>query len=359
MLLIKLRIGACIFFILLITGGVLRAQTAPKYSNEFMNIGVGARAFGMANAQTATVDDVTAGYWNPAALLQIKNKYQVALMHSEYFSGIAQYDFAAFATPVDSLSHIGVTLIRFGVDNIPDTRFLYDADGNINYGNVRFFNAADYAFLFSYARKAKFLKGLQWGANFKLIYRNVGQFANAWGFGLDAGLLYKKGNWSFGLTARDITGTFNAWTHNNSLIYDIYAQTGNEIPKNSIEVTLPKFFLGVGKYFLVAKKFGLLCALDLLVTTDGNRNTLINSSAISIDPNLGLEFNYAQLVYLRAGVNNFQQIKNFDGSTFMDSQFNFGLGFRISRFMIDYALTDVGNTGEALYSNVFSIKAGF
>ena len=64
--------------------------TAPKYSNEFLNIGVGARALGMSNVQTASVNDVTSAYWNPAGLLNMKSKYEVALMHSEYFAGIAR-----------------------------------------------------------------------------------------------------------------------------------------------------------------------------------------------------------------------------------------------------------------------------
>ena len=40
-----------------------------KYSNEFLNIGVGGRALGMGNTQVSIVQDATAGYWNPAGLL--------------------------------------------------------------------------------------------------------------------------------------------------------------------------------------------------------------------------------------------------------------------------------------------------
>ena len=46
---------------------------APKYSNEFLNIGVGARALGMGNANVASVEGVNSGYWNPAGLLKQKN----------------------------------------------------------------------------------------------------------------------------------------------------------------------------------------------------------------------------------------------------------------------------------------------
>jgi len=41
----------------------LNAQ-APKFSNDFLNIGVGARGMGMSGAVTASTKDVTAAYWN-------------------------------------------------------------------------------------------------------------------------------------------------------------------------------------------------------------------------------------------------------------------------------------------------------
>ena len=44
-----------------------------KYSNEFLNIGAGARGLAMGGAQVASVKDGTAGYWNPAGLADVKN----------------------------------------------------------------------------------------------------------------------------------------------------------------------------------------------------------------------------------------------------------------------------------------------
>ena len=43
-----------------------------KYSNEFLNIGAGARGLAMGSAQVASVEDGTAGYWNPAGLAGVK-----------------------------------------------------------------------------------------------------------------------------------------------------------------------------------------------------------------------------------------------------------------------------------------------
>lgn len=155
-----------------------------KYSNEFLSIGVDARALGMSNAVVASVQDVTAGYWNPAGLVHLRERWEIGLMHAEYFAGIANYDYLAGATPVDDQSTFGASLIRFGVDDILDTSELIDQDGNIDYDRINLFSAADYALLLSYARNTN-IEGLSLGGNVKLIYRGIGDFADAFGFGFD------------------------------------------------------------------------------------------------------------------------------------------------------------------------------
>src|SRR4051794_2371080 len=95
-------------------------QTLRKYSNEFMNIGVDAAALGMSSAVTSHTADVNSGYWNPAGLLNLEDN-QLALMHSSYFANIANYDYAAFAMPLDDRSAMGISLIRFAVDDILNT----------------------------------------------------------------------------------------------------------------------------------------------------------------------------------------------------------------------------------------------
>lgn len=128
---------------------------APKYSNEFMNIGIGARALGMSNAVVTSTNDATSGYWNPGHLTEIDNDLQISLMHSEYFAGIAKFDFGSVAKTIDEKSGFGVSFIRFGVDNIPNTTELIDAQGNVNYDRISYFSAADMAFLLSYGEKSK------------------------------------------------------------------------------------------------------------------------------------------------------------------------------------------------------------
>ncbi|WP_242928524.1 PorV/PorQ family protein [Pontibacter vulgaris] len=325
--------------------------TAPKYSNEFLNIGVGARALGMANVQAAIASDATAGYWNPAGLLRLKYKYNVELMHSELFAGIAKNDFGSFAMPLDSNSALAVSVIRLGVDDIADTRRLQNEFGYIQYDSIKFFSVADYAVLLSYARRSNLIEGLQLGANAKIIYRNVGDFANAWGFGIDAGAQLQQGNWQFGIMAKDITTTFTSWTHNVEALEEAYRQTGNDLPESTTELTLPRVVLGVGKTFVITDKFSALVATDLDFTFDGKRNVLISSDVLSLDPHLGLELAYNNSVYVRGGLNNYQQTKNFDGSNNNRMQPNFGVGVKTSGLNLDLALSRVnGKESNAVSS---------
>ncbi|MEM1408486.1 MAG: hypothetical protein AAGG59_17010, partial [Bacteroidota bacterium] len=150
-----------------------------------------------------------------------------------------------------------------------------------------------------------------------------------------------------------------AWNHNADQIVDIFTQTNNEIPDNSVEVTLPKAVVGIARYFQVHKNFGALLALDFVTTFDGERNVLWKSKFASVDPAFGLETDYKNTVFLRFGIGDIQEVKDFDNSTYRTYQPNFGLGFRIKSVTIDYALTDIGDQSESLYSNVFSLKGGF
>lgn len=335
-------------------------DNTPKYSNEFLSIGVGANALGLSNSVVAGVDDVTAGYWNPAGLTEIGDFLQVGAMHAEYFAGIAKYDYIGIAKPIDDKSAAGFTFIRFGVDDIPNTTQLIDKDGNINYDNITTFSAGDYAFLFSYARKLP-VDGLSLGGNFKIIYRQVGDFARSWGFGLDAGLKYKLGEkWKFGLLARDVSTTFNAWSFSlDDQMKETFVLTGNEIPENGLEITLPKIILGAQFKTNLVKEFYLKSEIDMAFNTDGRRNVLIRTNPVSIDPYMGLEIGYGKWVALRFGAGNMQWIKNPDLTESLTFQPNIGIGVGFKGISIDYAFTDIGDASVALYSHVFSLRFKF
>ncbi|MGY2132034.1 putative type IX sorting system protein PorV2 [Hymenobacter sp. HD11105] len=335
-------------------------DATPKYSNEFLNIGVGGRALGMGNTQVSIVQDATAGYWNPAGLLDLKTKYDGVLMHSELFSGIVKNDYAAFAMPLDESSAIGASLIRLGVDDIADTRDLVNEYGYIQYDRIRYFSVADYALLLSYARRIGAVEGLKLGVNAKIIYRNVGEFANAYGFGVDAGLQYEHKGWRLGLMARDITTTFNVWSINADK-FKGSATTIDDIPSNSSEVTLPRLVLGVSRAIELPGQFTALVATDLEMTTDGQRNTPISTGLISIDPHAGLEIGYNNIVFLRGGVSNFQKIQAFSGKEEWKAQPSLGVGVATSGLRLDLALSRlaVEKLGQRTQTNSIIVSLGY
>ncbi|QIX60330.1 conjugal transfer protein TraF [Hymenobacter lutimineralis] len=343
-----------------LTSAALAQSTdnTPKYANEFLNIGVGGRALGMGNTQVSLAQDATAGYWNPAGLLNQKAKYDAVLMHSELFSGIVKNDYAAFAMPLDEKSAIGASIIRLGVDDIADTRALVNEYGQIDYSRISYFSVADYALLLSYARKLG-PEGLTLGGSGKIVYRNVGSFATAWGFGFDAGAQYQRGNWRLGLMARDITTTITAWSINS----DKFRESTNDtlsIPKSSSEITLPRFVLGAAYNVKLPGQFTALVATDLEMTTDGQRNTAVSTSFVSIDPKLGLEIGYNNVAFLRAGVSNFQKI---EGTTSTKeswrAQPSLGVGFTASGLRLDVALSRLAVEQAKTNSIIVSLGYGF
>ena len=355
----KLRLNSYITSIFLIVTVTLFGQTTRKYSNEFMNIGVDAAALGMSSAVTSHTADVNSGYWNPAGLVNLEDN-QLSLMHSSYFANIANYDYVAFAKPIDDRSTMGISLIRFAVDDILDTTQLIDDQGNINYDRISLFSTADYGLTFSYARKLP-VEGLNYGVNAKVIRRIIGDFASSWGFGLDVGIQFEsENNWKFGVMARDITTTFNAWNINE----DAFAKIQNavegqnqELPETT-EITIPKLQIGISKMMTFSYDYSFLAALNVNIRFEEN-NDIFSSSFASINPALGFEFGYIDMIYLRTGVGNFQNELQIDNTDQLSFQPSFGVGFKYNGIQVDYAFTDIGDQSVALYSNVFSLKLDF
>jgi hypothetical protein len=347
-----------IFIYLFVLPLLLNAQTFRNYSNEFLNIGVDAAALGMSKTVVATTNNVNAIYWNPAGLVGIED-YQGSLMHASYFAGIANYNHAAFAMPIDAKSALGISIIRFGVDDILNTTELIDSQGNIDFNRISLFSSADYAFNFAYARNLLF-KDVNFGVNAKIVRRIIGDFASSWGFGFDAGIQFERNNWKFGIMARDITTTFNSWAINEeefNKIKDAIPGQNQELPE-STEITKPKIQLGIAKEFRIGRFFNLQTEVDLNIRFE-QTNDIFSSNVGSIDPAIGFQLDYDKLVYLRLGVGNFQYITEFNNSKSLSLQPNFGVGFTYQGIQIDYALTNIGSVGNALFSNIFSITIDY
>ncbi len=350
-------------WLVLFAGAISTQAQVNKYANAFLDIGVGARGIALSQATVASADDATAAFWNPAGLTDMRRDIQLGLMHNEHFAGIVKFDYGTVAVKFSEKDAGAFTFIRSGVDDIPNTLELLDANGNVDYDRVQSFSAADYAFMLSYARKIDKIKGLSVGGNAKVIYRHIGEFGQGWGFGIDLSARYVRNKWKIGAMFRDASSTITQFSYNTETFRVIFAQTGNEVISSSTEIAVPRLMLAGARRFDLPWNLSVQPELQMVMTTDGRRNVLVGTDVLSVDPSFGLEFGYKDLLFLRGGVGRFQYLKEvtagggYDGKalTLLPTA---GIGFRIKAFTVDYALANFGNSFMGL-SHVFSLRLDF
>ena len=349
-----------IFFTAFILSGIFsEAQIIRKYSNEFLNIGAGARGLAMGGAVISNQEDVYSPMWNPAGLIGIDRDWQGAAMHAEYFESIAKYDYLAYAKPLDNKGGVfAISVVRLGVDNILNTTQMIDAEGNIDYDKITSFSQSDYAGLVSYAFRPGGNHRLSVGVNAKLVYRNVGKFANGFGFGFDLGMLYNSDTgWKYGAMLRDATTTVNFWTVNQKeLSAVVNGEEFNPAPKDRMELTMPKLNLGMSRNFEINRDLELLPEAGLNIDF-AKTAALISTDFASITPYAGAELKFQDMIFMRVGLNRFQTVTDIENlKRKLSFQPSAGIGIKYQGLTLDYAITNSGVGGSNFYSNFFSLK---
>jgi len=303
-------------FLLSVTS--INAQTEfGKYAGEFMAIGIGGRPLGMGGAFTGVADDVTSGYYNPAGLANL-NYPQLALMHSEQFGELVNYDYASVGIPFQEDLSFGVSVMRLAVDGIPDTREalidgqtgtqIYDINNiyaRLNYDLITEFSNQDWAIYLTFAKRHS--KSFYWGTNIKIIRRDIAEFG-ATGIGFDLGAMYSPmDNLYIGANIQDVTTTLVAW---NTGLNELISPT-----------------LKIGSSYKIVEILGgyIMPALDFDIRFENRQfASNFNIGAVSFDMHAGLEWNIENLVYIRGGYNDVKQ-------------FTVGAGVKLPKLNIDYS----------------------
>ncbi|MEX2477061.1 MAG: PorV/PorQ family protein [Gracilimonas sp.] len=326
------------------------AQSAQAtYGNDFLSTGSGARALGMGSAQVALTNDVTSAFWNVAGLAEVQTP-QIMYMHSERFSGIVGYDYGAAALPLrfqDGV--ISISFFRQGVDNIANTLNAWDRERDQPRENaqdyITRFSAADMAVFFSYATQQT--EQLSYGASAKIIHHKLGPFAHAWGYSLDVGAKYKTDFANFGVAVHDITTMQKMWDVDQSAFGDYEAQfdsLGATLPTGQNEYVLPSVKLGASKLFSIGENFLISTAADVDFLFENRRAYYINIGRVSIEPHVGGEVSFKDVIALRAGVTDFITDPV---SGFMISP-TLGMGLKLSSFILDYGFASFAGASSDL-----------
>lgn len=306
-----------LLFFLLTSIAIYSQTVIGKYGGEFLSIGVGARALALGGSQVAIVNDVTSGYWNPAGLALI-NYPQISLMHEEHFGSLVNYNYGAVAVPYGKDMSFGLSIIRLSIDGIPDTRnAIYDVNGDgildihddkPDYSKITEFNNTDWAFYLTFAKRAS--ENFSWGANVKIIKRNIAEFSAA-GIGFDIGAQYKPyENLFLGLNFQDITTTLVAW------------DTGRN------ELITPTVKVGTA-YLLNILGGTIIPVLDLDLRFENRKSASnFNIGPVSFDFHSGIEYNYKNIFSVRAGYSDVKQ-------------FTIGAGINLPKLTIDYSFARI------------------
>lgn len=142
--------------------------------------GPSARALGMAGALSGMADDVSAGYFNPAGLVQL-NTQEISFMHSIVFAGFGtSADVLMYGRPATATSGFGITVFHLytpGIDYSDRTR----PRTGYTYTN------RETAGLITYSTR---LIGPVWiGTNAKVFHHQIFRYGSM-GFGADFGLFF-------------------------------------------------------------------------------------------------------------------------------------------------------------------------
>lgn len=322
----KIFFSFALLFLIFLSSLQLSAQgSGNKYAGEFLAIGVGGRPLGMGGAYVALVNDVTAGYWNPARLSTV-NYPQVTLMHDERFGNLVNYDFGAVGIPFGKDASLGLSLIRMGIDDIPDTRnALIDYNGNgildpedrLDPDKITKFNTTDYAVFLTYAKKHN--EKLSYGANLKILRRNIAE-ESAWGLGFDIGLAYSiSDRFLLGANLQDITTTYLSWSTGKKELISPTAKIGTAYSFDFLSGTFTP-------------------AIDFDIRFENRRAASnFNVGPVSFDFHGGLEYTFKNLFSIRGGYNDIGNL-------------TLGAGIKLPKLNIDYSFAkfdgdeQLGNT---------------
>lgn len=332
---ISLRKISSIFCFLFLLSSINAQVVFGKYAGEFLTLGAGSRTSALGNSAVAIVNDVTAGYFNPSALSQIKN-VQISLMHEGHFGNLANYNYAAFALPYNESMTYAISFVRLAIDGIPDTRkALYDRNGDgkvdlgtdgLDYTQIKEFSNADWGIYLSFAKKID--EQFSWGGNVKIIRRDIAEYS-AMGIGFDISALYKYNDrLTLGANLQDFTTSLVSWS------------TGRN------ELISPTLKIG-GAYKIDFLGGVLLPVLDCDIRFENRKSSsMANLGPVSFDFHSGLEFSYRDIFAVRGGYNDVKQI-------------TFGAGINLSGFVVDYSFAKFSNSSETSFDDTHRISLLF
>lgn len=297
----------------------------------FLEIGIGARAMAMGGAYVSITNDATALFWNPAGIVQIA-AFDLELMHSNWLAS-TNFDYVGLVASVESInSAVGVSITSLDYGEQP-VRTVERPEGT---GEI--YAARDVCLSLSLA--TMLTQNFSVGLSLKYVSQKIWEeYGSA--MAADIGILYQTpvDGLRFGASISNF-GTelqFNGRQMVTIVDPDPTVENFDRVPVEYKTSAYPlPLMLRVGfSYTKPLGKFGqIIIAADMNHPSNSTENI-----------NLGFEYLFADMFYLRVGYANLFEKNSVNGLTAgagLDYRFSGKFGFRI-----DYAWSDWGMLNSA------------
>ena len=300
-------------------------------SAQFLKIGVGPRAIGMGGAFTASANDISSIYWNPAGLARIHGS-EAYFNHVDWILDV-KMQHAGYAMDAGDLGTIGAFISVLSMDEMP-VRTLQRPEGT---GEL--FSAGAMTIGVSYARNlteefsigfnAKYIREHIWNESANTFAIDVGTqyvipFLNEFRLGASISNFGPK----MRMDGRDIIQTTTVGSGEGNLI-----NTTIQLD----EFDLPLLFrIGVAVDAIKTAESRLTIAADAIHPND-------NSEYV----NTGIEYTWNETFFLRGGFKSLFEAEGEQGFTI-----GAGINYRLLdaiKVKIDYAYQDFGRLKNVQY----------
>lgn len=289
----------------------LMILTLPVFAGDINNsaaayirMGIGARIIAMGEAGTATANDVTAAYWNPAGLTDLKD-IEFSTNYALNMGFDRTYQNAALAKRF-GFGVLAFNWVNAGVSDIDG----YDASAN----PTGIFSDAEHNLAVSYANK---MKRLSYGVTPKLYLSSIDGETKS-GFGLDLGAKYDISQYfEAGLMIRDLAGSLAE----DRIPYQVQA--------------------GVTAYPLM----GVTVAADLHYEQSENPYLIFGAeywTTVGRDPEADSKLSVINVSEKSTWADIFSHFQTGLRVGFNQNRFSAGAGIKFRNFQIDYAYR-IGN----------------
>lgn len=294
---------------------------------QFLKIGAGARAIGMAGAFSAMENDIYSIYWNPAGASRIYGTGAVAFNHANWLADMS-FDFAALAINIGDLGTLGFSFTSFRVPE-EKVRTFENPDGD-----GRVWDASSLALGLTYARNltdnfsigftAKYIREAIWDMSANTFAIDVGTLYTTPFNGLKIGASITNFGTKMRLDGRDIYINVDPNANPNSGANNVPA----EYRMSYYDIPLT-FRIGLSMDLIRSNLFTATAAVDAVHPNDNTE--YVNS---------GIELNFNKMIFARVGYKSLFMRDSEQGLTF-----GFGVSYPIVNdigLAFNYGYADFG-----------------